>query len=1120
MAKTLHTSRACGISVNARSDTEEVPNMIRRYTHRPAVVLLPTLLLVGSVLADRGGRLTAPPPTGANSAVGLALAQAPMTLEPNHGQAASDVQFTAHGQSYTMQLRPDEARISMWTPAPKRAGAKKSRSAHNQPGAPDVDMVEANIRMRVVGGNPKAPCETEGEQETRVNYLKGNDPSKYVTNIPVYEKVRYKEVYPGIDLVYYGNQEHYEYDFEVAPGVSPGEITLQFDGAKSLRIDDNGDLLASVDGGELRHGRPVIYQEIFGRREEVSGSYALLPNNQVGFNVDGYDPSRPLVIDPPVIGFSGFLGGISFDQAHDVLVDSDGYVYVVGITRSGDYPVTPAIPPSGDPVYDGGPGYTQGYDLTYNGGDWDLFITKIAPPNVPTAGETRARVIYSTFFGGQSADMRKAIPGAALKRDSSGRLHFICETYSTNYPTTAGALFPTKPSTNGTEDIGFSILSADGTTLLYSTFYGGNQSEWAGGLDLDDQNRVVITGRTFSPPDSFPLLNWVDNTMGNNQEGFVACLEMNFGTTPATATNLFSTYLGGNLNEGADSVAVRRDGATLNVYTCGNTYSTADFPLSRSLQTKLSDNSADAFVTKLQFDTGTNALSIGWSTLFGGFAEEQAYGVAVDSTGDVYVTGLLAATPKATMADPYSTGSSPTNIPTVAGLAVTGQGNGDAFLIRLGEPLDASDPATSTSGRVQLKYFTAFGGERHDEAAAISLDPVLPGVAWITGYTISLTSDPIPFPTANSVFDTKTTIDEAAFAAKLDTAQSGSNTLLVSTLIDGNKHERGFGIAATGDNCPVLVGYTGGGTYPAVGGPQLTYGGGDQDGFVTKVCPGDLTGLQIYKVDVTLVSATTAVVTWQTNRPASSLVRYGTSSGVYTKNTSPHSGLSSDTSGNVFTHRVTIGDSLGTTTDQIGNASTDSPLTPGTLYYVQVESSTPDLSQTAQNTAPAFLTSPLFPKFTITSTTFRSNSTNFFTHAIIKNTGGASADSVQFTRVRFKGTGGKSAIFQDPQAQFTSGSFSGKSFGIPEGSGAYPGTLAVGQTGRVQYQYSNTLPDPGYNAWNAGQSALIDIQGTYTYPGGGTASFAATHRVRMPTTGTSPTRRPINGRTVKRRRGR
>ncbi len=1088
--------------------------MIRRYTHRPAAVLLPTLLLVGTVIADQSGRLTEPnPTTSVNSAVGLALNQAPMTLEANRGQAARDVQFTAHGQSYTMQLRPDEARISMWAPTPKRSGAKK---ASRLPGVPDVDMVEANIRMRVVGGNPKAVCETEGEQETRVNYLKGNDPSKHVTNVPVYQKVRYKEVYPGVDLVYYGNQQHYEYDFEVAPGVSPGDITLQFDGAKSLRIDDNGDLLASVDGGELRHGRPVIYQEVFGRRQEVAGSYALLPDNQVGFNVDGYDPTRPLVIDPPVIGFSGFLGGVSVDQAHDVVVDNDGYVYVIGITRSGDYPVTPAIPPSGAPIYSGGPGYTTGYDLTYNGGDWDLFITKIAPPNVPTPGETRARVIYSTFFGGNAADIRKAIPGAALKRDSSGRLYFLCETYSANYPTTAGALFSTKPSLNGTEDIGFSVLSADGTSLLYSTYFGGNQSEWAGGLDFDDQNRVVITGRTFSPATSFPLVNAVDNTMGNNQEGFVSCLQLTFGS-PTTAQLLFSTYLGGNLNEGTDAVAVRRVAGTLNVYAVGNTYSTADFPLSRSLQTKFADNSADAYITKLQYDTIGQSLTIGWSTLFGGFAEEQCYGVAVDSNGDVYATGLLAATPKATLSDPYSTGSSPTNTPTVAGLATTGQGNGDAFLIRLGEPLDASNPATSVTGRVQLEYFTAFGGQRHDEAAAISLDPAMPGVAWLTGYTVSLTTDPIPFPIANSVIDTKTAIDEAAFAAKLDTNQSGANTLLVSTLIDGNMHERGYGIAATGDNCPIVVGVTQGGTYPAVAGPQLSPGGGTEDGFVTKVCPGDLTGLQIYKVDVTLVSATTAVVTWQTNRPASSIVRYGTSSGVYTKVTQPHPGLSSDTSGNVFSHRITIGDSLGTTTDQLGNPSTDSPLTPGTLYYVQVESTTPDLSQTAQGTAPAFLTSPLFPKFTITSTTFRSNSTDFFTHVIIKNTGGASASDVQFGTVMFRGTGGKSAVTQDWKQRYTSGSFSGKTFGIPQGSNLYPGTLAVNQTGRVQYRFSNTDPNPGYNAWNAGNSALIDIQGTYTYPGGGLASFAATHRIRMPNTGTLPTRRPSNGKVVTRR---
>jgi len=375
----------------------------------------------------------------------------------------------------------------------------------------------------------------------------------------------------------------------------------------------------------------------------------------------------------------------------------------------------------------------------------------------------------------------------------------------------------------------------------------------------------------------------------------------------------------------------------------------------------------------------------------------------------------------------------------------------------------------------------------------------------------------------NAVQDTKTQGDNSAFIAKVDTTTGGLAGVGVSTFWGGtssSSHDWGAAIAPAADNCPILTGYTSSvNDFPVVAGPQLNYGGGQYDGFIAKICPNDTAPFTIYKVDVTSVGSSSAVVTWQTNRASNSRVRIGTSSGSYFREVQPTLNLPDETTGNVFTHRVVIGDGLGTATALPANTSTtDAPLTPNTFYYIQVLSTTPD-AVSAQGAEVKILTTAPYPKFRINSTTFKpsSNPTLFVTHMKIRNTGGATANSVTFTRVRFWSLkGGKTNYYQDPAFTFTSGSsFGSPAFGIPSGSGSGTGNLGVNAFGYIQYAYNKDTAQisPGGGAattpqathiWSSGQQARIDITGTYTNSAGPGGTFAASHRIRMPADNTLP----------------
>jgi hypothetical protein len=333
------------------------------------------------------------------------------------------------------------------------------------------------LRMRLVGANNSPPVQGEVELLGKVNYFIGNDPSRWRTNISSFAKVQYREVYPGTDLVYYSNQEgRLEYDFVLAPGADPNLIALKFDGADRIELDASGDLIAWVGGRPVRWQKPIVYQEFNGRRTEIAGAYRIHDGalafqadaaHRIGFELAAYDRSRPLIIDP-VLVYSTYLGGSDRDSAWSITTDIHGNAIVVGSTASMDFPTRNAI----DPEIDGG---------------YDAFVAKLS-----SSGE----LLYTTYLGGASWDYAHAV-----QLDSTGNIHLVGSTSSTNYP----VVNPLQSSHAGDSDVFVTILSPDGSAINFSTYLGGSKWDSPRRFALDASGNIYLAGPTAS--EDFPVLN-------------------------------------------------------------------------------------------------------------------------------------------------------------------------------------------------------------------------------------------------------------------------------------------------------------------------------------------------------------------------------------------------------------------------------------------------------------------------------------------------------------------------------------------------------------------------------------------------------------------------------------
>jgi len=677
----------------------------------------------------------------------------PLSFEANQGQADPQVKFLSRGQGYSLFLTATEAVLQLRIPAPpgqaadfglRNANSANPHSAGLQPTAHSLQP--AVLRMRLVGANPNAEARGVEELAGKSNYFIGNDPSKWRTNLPTFGKVEYRDVYPGVNLVYYGNGRQLEHDFVVAPGADPSVIRMAVEGADKMELNAQGDLVLRAGTGDVHLRKPVVYQEFDGVRQDVASSFVLrVPNPrpvptqsgsafrtphsvEVGFELGTYDATRPLVIDP-VLVYSTYLGGAGTDEGYGIAVDSAGNAYVVGETSSTNFPTTSPLQPSngGGGYYDvfvaklnaagsalvystylGGSGsdvgcgiavdsagnaYVTGGTSSTNfatasplqasfGGVYDAFVAKLN-----AAGSA---LVYSTYLGGSFDDY-----GYGIAVDSAGNAYVTGHTYSTNFPTAS----PLQAANRGGYNAFVAKLNAAGSALLYSTYVGGSGSDVGYGIAVDSGGNAYVTGRTNST--NFPTVSPVQVANGGSYDAFVAKLN-------ATGSALvYSTYLGGGGPDYGTAIAVDSAG---NAYATGQTTST-NFPTASPFQA-VSDFGIEAFVLKL--NAAGSALF--YSTYLGGSGEDWGYGIAVDSSGSAYVTGH----------------TSSINFPT-AGPSQTGFGGStDVFVTKL-----------NATGSV-LVYSTYMGGRSADTGYGIAVDAS--GNAYVTGRTLST-----DFPTASAV---------------------------------------------------------------------------------------------------------------------------------------------------------------------------------------------------------------------------------------------------------------------------------------------------------------------------------------------------------------------------------
>jgi hypothetical protein len=759
----------------------------------------------------------------------------PLSFEANQGQAPVPVKFLSHGRGYTVYLTADEAvlalrksqpgmrrfgklgfpgRLDPLGPVEPRPGRWPSRADDwkslwrslipdlsqlvpepdagrgSVAGGPESQPPQV-MRMRLLGGNAKGRVVGLDELPGRSNYFIGNDPKKWRTNVATYRRVAYKHVYPGIDLVYYGNQRQLEYDFVVAAGADPNAIRFelvgegsalpQAAGGRPYQIDPSGDLVMALEGGAVRFRKPVVYQPpapvssswsatrhskfTIQNSELIDGRYVLTATNEIRFEVPTYDRKRPLIIDP-VLSYSTFLGGSGLDGGADIALDTAGNIYLTGETYSTDFPTD-------DPL--------QGACGGCSHGGVTVFVAKLNP-----AGSA---LVYSTYLGGSRGDV-----GGGIAVDTWGHAYVTGVTDSLDFPTFKP--FQARCGSCGqyTENAFVAKLSYAGNALVYSTYLGGNGQDSGSAIAVDAAGNAYVTGMTTSS--NFPLANPLQpNFTDGGYDAFVAKLN------PAGSALVYSTYLGGSDNDWASGIAL--DGAG-NVYVAGSTES-HDFPTANPLQSACGGFFCfDAFVAKL--NPAGSALV--YSTYLGGSDVDYGSGIAVDGAGNAYVTGATCST------------DFPTNNPFQPSFD---GGNYDVYVAKL-------NPAGDT-----LVYSTYLGGSGDDEAFAIAVDAA--GHAYVTGLTSST-----DFPTANPFQGTcddncssGQTVD--AFVAEL--GPSG-NALVYSTYLGGSNGDAGSRIAVDKAGNAYVVGSTGSPDFPTVNAFQGTCdvcSGRSDDAFVAKISP-------------------------------------------------------------------------------------------------------------------------------------------------------------------------------------------------------------------------------------------------------------------------------------------
>jgi hypothetical protein len=738
-------------------------------------------------------------PEAAKSRLVESYGKLPLSFELNRGQTEPQVKFLSRGNGYTLFLEPTEAVLNLKKHGTGHTRPEKSRrgffrhAANHQLRQTESGSGESGslLRMKLVGANPEPHVTGIDELPGKSNYFAGNDPDKWRTNVPTYGKVKYQNVYPGVDLIYYGNQRQLEYDFVVAPGADPKAIRLGLEGADKAEIDAHGNLVleTGAERDQIRLHKPLVYQEANGARQEIPGGFVLQDKHQVSFYLAAYDAAKPLIIDP-VLVYSTYLGGGADDEIDAIAVDASGNAYVSGSTSSTDFPGTAN---SVQPAKRAG----QPADVR------DAFIAKLNPEGTA--------LVWATYVGGSLGDDTSGIVVS-----SAGNVYVTGNTSSTDFPTTNGAFQRTTQlrncgtGANQSACSGMFVLQLNptGTTLVYSSYLGGTDDE-VHALAVDSSGNAYVTGLTSA--DTFPT------TPGAFQTKFAPdTAETSFVTklNPTGTALVYSTFLGGGSDQNGNDIAVDSAG---NAYVTGFTDST-DFPTtSGAFRTALAAGNCgtaaspnacpDAFVTKLN-SAGTALV---YSTYLGGGGEDAGFAIAIDSSGAAYVTG--------------STNSS--NFPVLnpiqnafaggkCGSGASATTCSNAFIAKL-------NPTGSA-----LVYSTYLGGDGSfvadstgDAGAGIAVDSM--GNAYVVG------------DSGSSNFPTLSPLDDVSgcpcpnFVAKL----SPAGALLYSTPLGSDTDIRRIVVDSSGS--VYITGEADSEDFPTTDGAFQTSLKGDSDGYITKL---------------------------------------------------------------------------------------------------------------------------------------------------------------------------------------------------------------------------------------------------------------------------------------------
>ncbi len=723
----------------------------------------------------------------------------PMSFELNRGQSDEQVSFLSRGSEYNLFLTREESVLVL-----RKAMQLKSRSSLQGPPhlrhAPPKFETPSVVRMKFPGANSEVKIEGAEELQGRANYFNGRDPGKWRADVAQYARVEYHDLYPGVDLIYYGNRTgkevRLEHDFVVRPGSDPAKIRLGFEGVERIEVNASGDLVLRLpDGGELIQHAPVIYQESDGAKRPVDGGYVILGSSSeapgelpsVAFHIAQYDPGKTLYIDP-FLSYSTYLGGSAYDFGYGIAVDSSGCAYITGWTYSTDFPTKRAL-------------------QSGNAGGADAFVAKL--------NATGSALVYSTFVGGSGDDF-----GAGIAVGSDGSAYVTGYTNSTDFPTTAGAI---SIANAGLHDAFVFKINPGGSSLAYSTYIGGSGDDFGSGIAVDSTGAAYVTGYTNST--NFPTTAGVISTTNAGLHDAFVCKLNSTGTVLT-----YSTYLGGTGDDYATAIAL--DSAGL-AYVTGYTNST-NYPTVQPYQAA-NAGGWDAFISVL----AANGTSLTYSTYLGGTGDDFAYGIAVavdsglNNAVCAYVTGSTSSSDFPTTNWEYGGYPYQTSI----------AGNYDAFVSKV-DPVGTYYVPAPGSPPVYfpvLAYSTYLGGEDFDAGNGIVVDNL--NNAYIVGETWSQS-----FPVKGKAFQQVLNGTCDAFIAEVNATGS---SLSYSSYMGGSDYDAAMAVALDSTGNLYLTGYTYSTDFPVVASMAGSLAGSSA-AFAAKISSGNpaLPDLTVYSINV------------------------------------------------------------------------------------------------------------------------------------------------------------------------------------------------------------------------------------------------------------------------------